>query len=601
MRTRLLLASLALSALACAPLADKGVGEEDAPVDGAYDSFRSPTDHGLLAFGVQGQGTLTAAEGFHSWTFSLSGPASVALRTERTATSTRDVDTVLYLYREGATGWGRALTSNDDSMGSLFSAISRNLEAGRYRIIVKGYQRSTRGPFGVVAECTGAGCGTPITECLFPGVFGQLSESLRLNSWSNTFSNAAEFTGFPVLSSQLIRAMNASGHPEVTTVEAALALTPEHVAERFEIYDQPGARAFTAWRFVLGDHYFGAIFAAGTTTVVGRIVDNVVESCTVGFEQCMLGASYRAFSMGTELEAVSDQTITTVTGLAPARAAQLLRAVQEAFEEVTTPAAALAAVQDATVNVVTRRDAATGRTFVGYEYGAGDNSYGAIFEGDSATPVGEINDGDLYGCTAFRAPPPPSLAGEDCSRAALCAEELVCMGVAEEEGIGRCVSFADVPGNEASCSATTPCMAGLVCTGITRGPEGICRPEWVRGTFTSSTRVAIPDGNATGVSSGVLVYGLATVDTDVEVTARFTHARSTDLRISLVNYAGTEQPVFDGSTSPVLPSPFTITRTVAGSGDESVTGNWYLRVIDTRRGTSGRLDGYSLTVTTRMD
>ena len=100
----------------------------------------------------------------------------------------------------------------------------------------------------------------------------------------------------------------------------------------------------------------------------------------------------------------------------------------------------------------------------------------------------------------------------------------------------------------------------------------------------------------------MLVYGLATVDTDVEVTARITHARSTDLRISLVNAAGTEQPVYDGSMAArSLRSPFTITRSVAGSGDESVTGRWYLRVVDVRAGTTGTLDSWSLTVTSRWD
>lgn len=600
MRRSLTLVCLA-ALVGCAPATAKDGLEEDAPIDGAYDSFRSPTDHGVLTFGRAEHAELTAAEGFHAWTFSLSGPASVSLRTEAATMGAREVDTVLYLYREGATGWGRAITSNDDSMGSLFSALTRSLEAGRYRIIVKGYQRTTRGAFGVVAECSGAGCGTPVTECLFGDRFGTISESARLTSFSSTFSTAADFSGFPLLASQLVRALNASGHPEVTTVEAALALCVDHVAERTEIYDQPGARAFTAWRCVLGDHYFGAIYAQGTTTVVSQIVDDDLTSCTVGFEQCMVGSTYRAFRDGTALVAVSDGTITTTTGLDAARSAQLLRAVQEAFTEVTTPAGALAAVQDRTVNVVTRRDAATGRTFVGYEYGAGDNSYGVIFEGTSSTPVSVIRDGDLFACTAFRAPPPPSQLGEDCSRAALCAEDLQCFGVAEEEGLGRCVQFADLPGNEAACSATAPCMEGLVCTGITRGPEGICRQSWMRGTFTNDTRVAIRDNAPAGISSDVLVYGLATVDTDVEVTARFTHARSTDLRVSLVNAAGTEHMVFDGSTEPLLASPFTITRSVAGSGDESVTGHWVLRVVDARRGTAGTLDGWALTVTTRMD
>lgn len=598
-----------LTALSCLALAgcvassfdgDKTGSEEDAPIDGAYDSFRSPIDHGALLFGRAEHAELTAAEGFHAWTFSLSGRASVALRTELAMPGLREVDTMLYLYREGPTGWGRAIASNDDTMGSLFSGLSRTLEAGRYRILVKGYLRSTRGPFGVVAECSGTGCGTTVDSCLFGDTFGSVPASLRLLvGYSSTHTTAADLS--PVLSAQLIRALNAAGHAEVTTADAALALCDGGSAERFEIYDSPGGRAFTAWRFALGDHFFGSIFAAGTTTPVTRIVDDANTECTVGFESCMVGSTFREFAEADSLEVVSDAVLTTATGLSTARAAQLVRAVQEAYDEVRTAAEAIARVDGGTVNQLVRRDRATGRTFVAFEYGAGDNSYGSIFEGESATPVGRVNDGDMYGCTVFRAPRPPALAGEDCSRAALCAEGLRCVGVAEDEGVGRCASLASLPGNEASCSASAPCMPGLVCSGLSRYPDGICRAEWMRGTYRSSTRVAIPDANAVGASSGVLVYGLATVDTDVEVTVRVAHARSTDLRIVLVNAAGTEQPVWDGATSPLQATPFEITRTVLGSGDESVTGHWYLRVIDSRRGTSGTLESWSLTVMSRWD
>ncbi len=78
MRRSLTLVCLA-ALVGCAPLAAKDGVEGDAPIDGAYDSFRSPRDHGAITFGRAEQGELTATEGFHAWTFSLSGPASVAL------------------------------------------------------------------------------------------------------------------------------------------------------------------------------------------------------------------------------------------------------------------------------------------------------------------------------------------------------------------------------------------------------------------------------------------------------------------------------------------------------------------------------------------
>jgi len=592
------LTCLALAACTGSPLdAEKGPVEEDTPVDGAFDSFRSPIDHGALMFGVEDGSELTASQGFHAWTFELTGPAAVTVLTQRPTPSARDVDTVLYLYREGTTGWGRALTSNDDSMGSLFSAIARDLTAGRYRIIVKGYVRTTRGAFGVLADCTGVGCAPiPPPACLFGDNFGALNESLRLRTNTGTYTMPDMP---PFQAAQLVKAMNVSGHPEVTTAAQVFPLITGGVVERIGIYDGPGARAFTAWRFVLGDHYHGAIFPTDGPELVAKIVDNVNTECTAGFEVCLIGSTYRAFRDG-PLTVVSGRVLRSATGLSAASQAQVVRAVQEAYTDVRTASQAITRVR--TVNETIRRDAASGKTFVAYEYGAGDNSYGAVFEGESATPAGRINDGDVYSCNVFGPAPAPALAGEDCSRASLCAEELRCEGVHPDTEIGRCISTAEIPGNEASCSASTACMPGLVCSGITRGPEGICRPAWMRGTYRSNTQVAIPDANTTGAYSGVLVYGLATVDTDVEVTARITHARSTDLRISLVNAAGTEQLVYDGATATrPLASPFEITRVVAGSGDESVTGTWNLRVVDSARRTTGTLDSWSATITSRWD
>ena len=163
-----------LLVVGCAPVGaiDKGP-EEDAPLDGALDSFRSPTDHGPLVLGSSVTAEITAAEAFHAWTFELTGEAAVTLRTGP-GESGRVVDTMLYLYREGPRGWGSYLVRNDDHGGTLFSAISRTLPGGRYRALVKGYDRLSRGPFTLVAECAGAGCPAATEGCLFGATFGDV-------------------------------------------------------------------------------------------------------------------------------------------------------------------------------------------------------------------------------------------------------------------------------------------------------------------------------------------------------------------------------------------------------------------------------------------
>ena len=399
-----LLLSLVL-ALGCAPSAAeiaKGASQDE-PVldDGPFDSARAPTDLGTLTFGRAERSELTASQRYLAWDFTLSDGAAVTLRTDVAMSGGAEVDTVLALYRQGPRGYGSAIASNDDGMGTLFSSLSRTLTAGNYRAVVRGYSTATRGAFSLTADCTGAGCGRARIECVFGDHFGDLAPRIS----NAVTSNYTTPDGIPALQTQqIIEAMHVARQPEVTTVEQALALTamgsaPELGLSRAELYDTLGGRAYTSWRFVLGDHFWGAIFDQGTTHVVSPIVDDVFEGCVVGPEVCVLGTSYQTFSL---LTVVSDATIRSATGLSTTRRAHIVRAVQETHSEVRTIAAALAAVDGGVVNERVRRDSVSGRTFTAYEYGAGDNSYGAIFEGAAADPVGSIHDGDMFGCTVLR-------------------------------------------------------------------------------------------------------------------------------------------------------------------------------------------------------
>jgi hypothetical protein len=144
------LAVLGLAAAACSTAAD-GVGTEVANVD----SFARPTEHGELMFGVANPAELTAESRFHAWTFKLSGKASVDLATEL---HTQNLDSVMYLYKKGASGWGENIASNDNHRGAMSSRIERALDEGEYLVKVKATHQAMRGHFDVVAACTGSGC-----------------------------------------------------------------------------------------------------------------------------------------------------------------------------------------------------------------------------------------------------------------------------------------------------------------------------------------------------------------------------------------------------------------------------------------------------------
>jgi hypothetical protein len=111
-------AVLALLVVGC--VADKGP-EEDLPEDGKADTQRKPTDHGGIAFGTPGFSELTASARYHAWTFELSGDANVELTTSYAVRGQRRTDTVLYLYKEGASGWGSYIARNDDYGSTTYS------------------------------------------------------------------------------------------------------------------------------------------------------------------------------------------------------------------------------------------------------------------------------------------------------------------------------------------------------------------------------------------------------------------------------------------------------------------------------------------------
>jgi hypothetical protein len=150
-----LLAASALSGCASDPKGD----EDDLPIEGKDDSFFQPTSHGDLTFGIPGRASVTANEGFHSWTFTLTDNATVNVTTSEL---TGNLDTVMYVYKRRTTGaWGEFVYKNDDASDTTSASTLRMaVGMGQYRVVVKGYKRVQRGDFLLGGTCDGAGCPT---------------------------------------------------------------------------------------------------------------------------------------------------------------------------------------------------------------------------------------------------------------------------------------------------------------------------------------------------------------------------------------------------------------------------------------------------------
>lgn len=121
---------------------------------------------------------------------------------------------------------------------------------------------------------------------------------------------------------------------------------------------------------------------------------------------CVFGATYHdIFENNAHLTVINQNTITpsTLATLTADDRQRLMLAVQQSSHtDVTTPEEAILRVDQDEVNVTWMYEAAARRQFIAFEYGAGDNSYGAVFDRWGAGPtlgmVTNIHDGDLENC-----------------------------------------------------------------------------------------------------------------------------------------------------------------------------------------------------------
>lgn len=389
-------------AVACGAPPQDGKGAEEQPLaeGDKLDSFQKPTDHGALAFATAGKAELTKKEQFHAWTFSLSGDAALTLRTTAQTKNGKKVDTVVYLYKQKANGaWGSYIGRNDDDGNSVWSKLERKADAGNYRVIVKGYASSDLGKFSLFVDCAGNGCApvAPAGECVFGTTFNEMPDTILVNKTKLTVASPIDaLTG-----QQIVSALHASSHTDVTTVAEAFAAADQGEVNQLRLYDLRGARAFTAYEYGAGDNSYGRYFAEGTVDAVADIHDGDIMECKVNAADCLFGQTYQDV-FGTDRLSYSQKQITSAAGLSATEQAQLVRAVQVAYTDASTVAEAFSSVDQGEINFVTVLDRATNKQYVAFEYGAGDNSYGALFLVGEATPSATIHDGDLYECRVWR-------------------------------------------------------------------------------------------------------------------------------------------------------------------------------------------------------
>jgi hypothetical protein len=110
-------------------------------------------------------------------------------------------------------------------------------------------------------------------------------------------------------------------------------------------------------------------------------------------------ATYGACGLGDQELARQTLTPAAIPGLSALERAQIVAAVQEsAHTDVTTVEEAFSRVDGHEINQIVLRGEGTNQFYLEVEYGAGDNSYGAIFYWGTSYKAAAIHDGDQEEC-----------------------------------------------------------------------------------------------------------------------------------------------------------------------------------------------------------
>lgn len=122
---------------------------------------------------------------------------------------------------------------------------------------------------------------------------------------------------------------------------------------------------------------------------------------------CLFGAVFSDIRDNPLLVIEREEWLRSLDALGDALSqAQLVLAVQQSSHtDVREAGEALSRLDQQEVRRIQLLEPARGRRFTVYEYGVGDNSYGAFFEAGSTTLVAAIHDGDVTDCKVSAAAP----------------------------------------------------------------------------------------------------------------------------------------------------------------------------------------------------
>jgi hypothetical protein len=361
--------------------------------DGKADSASRPTSYGRLFNGVWQYGQLKpdAKVRNPSWRFELEGDGEVTLTMHGAPEAEPDLETgIIYLYRQHGTTWKRV--AKTPASGD-FPTLSETLEAGSYRMIVKGKTTRAAGRFLVRMDCEGAGC--PIGECLFGDRFADLIGAERgavVNGWHNEIDSSISLT--EAQEQQTIAAVHAMVGTSPEDFGEACTDTDDGKFQRYGLHDQLNGRHFVVYEFLAGEEKVGAVFATDEATPLATLEAGYFHGCKVGARTCLFGPEYGMAPYMPGMTLVKTIEVPDGSQIPSNKIEKQMLIAADTDEEN------LFSFVDPRGFTIQILEAADGRTFTSIEYGSDGLSAGSIFVGDTTTKVADINGGDIVDCVA---------------------------------------------------------------------------------------------------------------------------------------------------------------------------------------------------------
>ncbi len=566
---RFAFALAALLLAACGDDGPTGPAVEPPLLEGKTDAADRVTLEGELLFDTPRAGAFTEDLAFFGYQLAVRPGAKTKIEVTHKGSAKR-LDSTLFVYGpRGAAGFGTSAIASDDDAG--WGRLSRLgelsfAEGGEYLVVIGTHDARGRGQYRLVASCLSGDCEPEPLAAIDPVCHPAIADAISACVADTQADPESAFASALDALEVCADAEVVGPAHDAVCAGSSPALFCQRAYEDFAAEQVPLCRA--------------------------ELAD------TLAPEACVLGRTWRQALRAPGILVGERRVLTSVAGLDALAREQVVLAVQaSAHTDVTTAEEALARVDGQEINVVGLFDGTSDRAYVGYEYGAGDNSYGRIYELGTTVDVARIQDGDLVGCAVVAGP-----ALGDCGGDADCAAGLECAGRNQATGVGRCVATSVEPaGSGATCSSLTPCdwPTGLWCAGTAWGGEGLCLPAWMQARFASTEESVIPGGPEAGLDVAIEVYGLATVTTDAWLRAVIRHPAVEGLRVTLEDPDTTEAVVYDGQSSG---ADLVLDLAVRGiPGDESVNGRWTLHVRNAAAGPRGTLESWELVLGSRWD